>query len=370
MKPIRTVGVIVAAIVLLVAGLYLLGVVRPPTVTVEDEGDWGRVTDDRTEIVTTLRIENPNPIGVSVQKGITATYNVSLNDVRVARGQHTGIEVPPGMSTTTLSTNVSNERIAPWWVAFVRANETVTVSIDGRIRASAFGFTTSRGFPARKRTMLENETPIVDSMTGALSTMEGSYTRRTTIGTGPVSETVTVGYDVERAWATWGAVNRSSTVLLFHVRLHNPSRRVPMPAVPDGIEASIDVNDVSLVDVRGDGFGTRSVDRDAVIAPGETREVVYVAVVDNERIDDWFRSHVRRGERSTIEVRASFLFEVPRTGTTVRVPGDGQIPYTCEMQTAILVDDQESATTCGASASVSPEVPSLSETGAILTTPS
>ena len=66
-----------------------------------------------------------------------------------------------------------------------------------------------------------------------------------------------------------------------------------------------------------------------------------------QKIDDWFRSHVERGERSTIEVRTSLAFESPRTGTTIRVPGDGPVTYTCEFQTAMLVDDQETATTCG-----------------------
>ena len=347
MKPSNVIGAVVVAILVLVAALYLTGVVRPPSVTIEDEGDWGTVTEERTEVVTTLRVSNPNSVGVSLGKGMSASYRVYLNDVRVAQGERTGIDVPRGTSRLELSSYIENDRIAPWWVAFVRANETLTVRVDGRVRARAFGLTTSANFPSQTRTMLANETPIIDSMSGAMSSLEGTYTKEATIGTGSVSETVTVGYEVDRAWATWGSVNRSTTVMLFHVRLYNPGQRIPMPAAPDGLALGIEMNDVSIIDVRGDAFGVRSVDRDALLAPGETREIVYVATMDNDRVDDWFRSHVERGERSTIEVRTSLAFESPRTGTTIRVPGDGPVTYTCEFQTAMLVDDRTAGTTCG-----------------------
>ncbi|MEF8757119.1 MAG: hypothetical protein V5A33_02670 [Halobacteriales archaeon] len=121
-----------------------------------------------------------------------------------------------------------------------------------------------------------------------------------------------------------------------------------MPAAPDGLAASVEMNGVSLVDVRGDAFEVRNLDREAVIRPGETREVVYVAVMDNERVDDWFRRHVERGERSSVEVRTSLVFEAPRTGTRVRMPREGPVVYTCEFRTAMLVDDRETGTTCGA----------------------
>jgi len=343
----KAIGSVLGVAIVLLVALYVTGVVGPPSVAIEDEGDWGTVSEERTEAVTTLRVSNPNPVGLSVGEGMSASYRLYLNDVRVARGEKTGLDVPRGTSTMELSTDIENDRIPPWWVAFVRDNETLTVRVDGKVRARAFGLSTSTRFPAQQRTMLENETPIIDSMSGAISKLEGTYAKEATLGGGPASETVTVGYEVERAWATWGSVNRSSTQILFHVRLHNPSERVPVPAAPDGLAASIEMNDVSLVDVRGDAFGLRGVDREALLRPGETREVVYVAVMDNGKVDDWFRRHVERGERSTIEVRTAFLFEIPRTGNTIRIPGDGPVTYTCEFQTAMLVDGQETATTCG-----------------------
>jgi LEA14-like dessication related protein len=344
----KSVGSVLAVAVVLLVGLYLAGFIGPPSASIADEGDWGTVSQDRTEVVTTLAVENPNPLGISIGERLSAAYRVSMNDVRVASGEQTGLEVPSGTSRMELSTYIDNDRIPPWWVAFVRADETLRVNLTGEIRATAFGLSSSTAFPAQERTMLENETPIIASMSEAIGELEGTYTTEETVGTEPVTETVTVGYEVERAWATWGTVNRSSTEVLFHVRLHNPSERIPVPAAPDGLTSTIEMNDVALVDVEGEGVGVRNLDRDAVIPPGETREVVYVAVMDNEQVDDWFRRHVERGERSNVEVRTSLLFDVPRTGTTIRVPEDGPVTVMCAFQTAMLVDDQETATTCGA----------------------
>lgn len=348
MNPLKKIGSVLAVAVVLLVGLYLVGVIGTPSVSVEDEGEWGTVSQDRTEVVTTLAVENPNPIGISIGDRLSASYQVSMNDVRVATGEETGVDVPSGTSRMELSTYIDNDRISPWWVAFVRADETLRVNVTGEVRAKAFGLSSSTDFPAQERTMLENETPIIDSMSEGIGELEGTYTTEETIGTEPVTETVRVGYEVERAWATWGTVNRSSSEVLFHVRLHNPSERIAVPAAPDGLTATIEMNDVALVDVQGEGVSVRNLDRDAVIPPGETREVVYVAVMDNEQLDDWFRRHVERGERSNVEVRTSLLFEVPRTGTTIRVPEDGPVTYTCGFQTAMLVDDQETSTTCGA----------------------
>jgi PKD repeat protein len=41
------------------------------------------------------------------------------------------------------------------------------------------------------------------------------------------------------------------------------------------------------------------------------------------------------------------VFEVPPTGQTVRLPRNSPVTYDCQLQTAILVDDQTTETNCG-----------------------
>ncbi|MEF8757120.1 MAG: LEA type 2 family protein [Halobacteriales archaeon] len=184
MNVTRAIAVLFIVGIAIAAGLYVTGVIAPPSVTIEDEGDWGTVSEERMEIVTTLGVENPNPMGISIEEGVSASYRVSLNDVRVASGEHTGLDVPRGTSEMELSTYVDNDRIRPWWVAFVRADETLTVHVDGQVRAQAFGLSTATSFPAEERSMFEDETPVVDSMTAGVSELEGTRRRRRS-GRGP-----------------------------------------------------------------------------------------------------------------------------------------------------------------------------------------
>jgi LEA14-like dessication related protein len=95
----------------------------------------------------------------------------------------------------------------------------------------------------------------------------------------------------------------------------------------------------------------RDVAYDSMIPPGQTQEVVFEIQMDNEKIDDWFRSHVENNESTTVESEVRLVFEVEETGTTLRVPEDG-VTYQCQLRTAILVDDQESETNCGSGGGV------------------
>jgi LEA14-like dessication related protein len=79
--------------------------------------------------------------------------------------------------------------------------------------------------------------------------------------------------------------------------------------------------------------------------PGEERTVTYTVEMDNENIDDWFRSHVANEERTELTIKPQLFFEVPETGTEIAVPQDSP-GYTCDFQTGLLVDGQQTETNC------------------------
>lgn len=336
---------------------YYGGVVRPPEVTLADEGDWGAVNEERTEIVTTLAVRNPNPVGVSIGDRVGVQYEATLNGVRLAEGEKRGVTVPSGNSTVELRTDLLNDRIAPWWVEFIRANETVELDAEARVTARA-GLTASNTFTVN-RTLLDDRTPVIDALSATANATRDTYTTNVTAGAELSSrfarfdrtETVTVGYEVERGWATWGPVDRNRTTVLFHFQVHNPGD-VPVPAYPDGFGVSADLNDVRLVQAQGDAFSAESLDEDAVIKPGETREVVLATVIDNRRVDEWFTSHVRRDEVTDIETQLQFVVQEPTTGATFRIPDESPVTYDCRLRTAILVDNRNTSTSCGSIPSV------------------
>lgn len=337
------VGVVVLLVGLAGTGvlLFATGVAGIPSATVEDVGDWGEVTDERTEIVSTVRIDNPNPVGFSVS-GLRAVYAVELNGVAVATGHEEGLDVHPGANTIELRTYVDNAKLAPWWVAYVRANETIAVRASGEASVATPLGRQSFAVPAQHRTVLEDQTPIIDALSAAAAELEGTYTES---AAGP-SGTVTVGYEVRDAYAEWGEVTRANTTVVYHVVVHNPGD-VAVPAVPDGVQFSVEMNGVELFEGGEEAMTARNAAADAVIRPGETREVVLAIRMDNEKIDDWFRSHVREGEHSSVRTSFRLVFRDETTGTTVRVPSGDAVTYTCEIQTGLLVDGQRTTTTCG-----------------------
>lgn len=329
----RVVVALTLVIGLTIGAGFATGVLASPSGGVENVGEWGEVTEERTEIITTLWVDNPNPIGIDLGSSLRADYELAMNDVRLAAGEKEGVNIESGYNTVELRTYIDNERLQPWWVEYVRANETIHLSASGSATADV-GFTSvDIPFPAVEETMQEDSAPIIESLSAAASQSEGSY--------GP--------YEVERGYAEWGDVSQETTTVLFVYEIRN-SGPIPIPAVPGGFEVDVQMNDVELF---GGGTGAmtpQNVAEDATIAPGETQELVFAVEMDNEQIDDWFRSHVENDEQTHVESSVQFVFEVEELGATFRIPEDG-VTYQCDFQTAILID-QESQTDCGTGGSV------------------
>ncbi|WP_459194480.1 LEA/WHy family protein [Halosimplex sp. J119] len=354
----RKVGVALIALVGVVIVLYLLGIVGAPSAGLVDRGDWGEVNDERTEIVTTVWVDNPNPVGVSLGNAVTAEYDLVLNDVLLAEGEKSDIEVPKGNSTTELRTEVVNDRLSNWWVSFIRADETVHLDANATVNVNTPVGTVPYDVH-RQRTMLDDSTPVIDALSASVNETTGSYTESASASSVDDSllgdslgdsDTVTVGYEVQRGWATWGEVTENETTVQFHMRVHNPGD-VPVAAAPDGVGVSVDMNDVRTFEAESGELSTDSIGADTVIPPGETREITYTVTMDNEKVDDWFTSHVRAdagpgAEATAVSAHFQVVFENPATGSEFRFPRDSPVTYDCSFQTAILVDGQNSTSTC------------------------
>jgi len=351
-------------VIVLLIGAVFLGFLGTPSAGVADVGDWGTVTDERTEVVTSLWVDNPTPLGIKLGNGITVDYTLYMNDVGLAAGRKSNISIPSGNNTIEISTSIRNQRLREWWVSYVRANETIPVRINASADVDAGQLSTTVEFPQFDQTMLSTERPVIASMSGVAGAAEGNYTRSVSadelsstafgplLGTVSPSESATVGYEVRRGWATWGNVTDDRTNLLLHFDVHNPSEMVPVPAEPENVGASIRMNDVALLNATGDDVALRNPGNfttlesfgGPVIPPGETKHVLYAVEMDNDRIDDWFRSHVRREEVTDLRAQFQLVFEAG--SQQFRVPQADPLAYECRLQTGILVDGQETTTNC------------------------
>lgn len=347
-----------------IAGGFYTGAIQfqEPKAGLQDIGDWGGVTEKRTEIITTLWVQNPNQFGIALGGNVQVSFQLYLNEVNLAEGEKSGISIQPGDNTVELSTEVRNQKIPQWWVAFIQNNETIPVRAVPTATVRAGPITASPELPTHNETLLTNSTPVSSGLSQAASRLEGRYT--TNISTDDRSdrfnfdsENTTIGYVVREGWATWGSVTEESTVVNFHFLLHNPSESVPMPEEPEHLGAIVEMNGIEMFRAQGDDFTFESISNatnetyakeEGRLQPGETKEVVYAVEMDNDKIDEWFTSHVRKGEQTNIRVELQVIFKAQ--GITFRLPEDSPAAYTCSLQTGILVDGQETETTC-----ISPE---------------
>jgi len=370
MGVLRKLVVAVVLLVVVIAAAFVTGLLGTPSAGLEDHGDWGNVTENRTEIITTVWVDNPNPVGIKVSDSVEVSYQLTLNDVQLATGGKSGISVPSGNNTVPVSTYLHNEDIAPWWVSFVNDNETIpvraesTAKLDGMVSATA-------DLPTYETTLLTNSTPVITALSEVASGTEGEYTETLSgdeledrlgssvgddlVSDGSLTDTeseVTVGYEIREGWAEWGEVDENTTTVYFHFRVHNPGD-VPVPASPENVGINVDMNGVEMFSgqandttlVNADEFAVDDSLGGRVLEPGETQNAVYAVEMDNDKIDDWFRSHVTNGEQTDIRTEMKLVFSIG--DVEFAVPAENPIAYTCELQTAILVDDQATETNCG-----------------------
>jgi len=318
-------AVVGVVLVTATAAAWAGGAFEAPTAGVVEEGEWGAVGEERTEVVTTVWIDNPNPVVAAAGTPVTVEYGVAMNGVTLAEGER-GLSLQQGNQTREITVALRNDRLQEWWVEYVRSDETVTTDIEATARGGV-GPARDSFTIERETTHLANETPMIDAVEGAVSDLEGSYVD----GEGdPLAE-------VREVTATWGPADADTTTVRVRATVHNAGDE-PLPAAAfEDLAATVRANDVVLVDVDRRAVALADVDTEETIAPGETRTVTFRVPMDTDRVDDWFRSHVRNGERTDLSVRVQATVEDPATGRVVTVPR-GDATYDCAFQTAILVD--------------------------------
>ncbi len=307
------------------AAAWAGGAFEAPSAGVVEAGEWGAVTEERTEVVTTVWVDNPNPVVAAAGTPVTVEYSVAMNGVTLAAGDR-GLSLQQGNQTREITVALRNDRLQEWWVAYVRADETVRTDVEATARGGV-GPARDSFTVERENTHLANETPMIDAVEGAVSELEGTYVG----GDGdPLAE-------VRAVTATWGPADTDTTTVRLRATVHNAGDE-PLPAAAfEDLTATVRANGVPLVDVDRRAVDLATVDAGETIAPGETRTVTFGVPIDTDRVDDWFRSHVRNGERTDLSVRVQATVEDPATGRVVTVPR-GDATFDCTFQTAILVD--------------------------------
>ncbi|WP_336036890.1 LEA type 2 family protein [Halobacterium yunchengense] len=303
-SKLRIAATVLGGLGLVVGGAFAAGVLGVPSVE-RVENRFGDVDEAETAIETDLVVQNPNPVGVRLG-GLRVDYAVSMNDVEMARGEKRGVGVGAGNSTVNLTTYLQNDRVPEWWVSHVRNGETTAMTVDATVRSSTLGQSTS--FQPASRTI---ETDVIGQF-------NSSEDRPVNADAPLVEDPVLV---IERTNASWGEVTAAETPIDIEFRVYNPKAS---PVVVSNVGYNITMNDVQV------GSGETE---DTTTIPGKTSRVVETpTAMSNERLDEWWVSHVRNDQ--TTELRIDFYAEVepPGSDDPVRVPLDG-MTYTKTIET-------------------------------------
>ena len=304
----RLVGVVLLVVLVVlgsIAGAFAFGFVGVPNV-VSSESRFGGVNESTTTIRTDVVVNNPNPIGLD-RENATISHAVQMNGVPVAEGTKRGVSLPPGNSTRSITTYMENERIPEWWVTHIRRGERTQVAVATRVYSPAL----DDSFAVPGGRVLE---------TDLLSEFNSNETR-------PVDADVPfregpVLY-VNRTSAEWGEVSETETPIESTFRVYNPLS-VPIPITELGY--TIRMNGVRV--------GNGSTDGVRVLDSGRVTPVNTTLTINATRLDEWWVTHLRENQETTVRVSFRLRADLPVVGT-VGLPVD-VLTYTTELETDLL----------------------------------
>jgi len=276
------IGVSVLFVVLAVVAA-LIGIIEAPK-AVEISSKWGDVTQESTEVLTTVVLENPNPFGISIGSG-RIEADVLLNHTKVGQGALDNVSLPEGRSTKEITTIIHNSRVPEWWPSHVSNSELSDVEIRAVGSLEVLGRTVLVRAP--KVTVQEIETDIL-SRTRSNAPEE--------VSAGPIAVTI-----VSRTFH-WGETTRETTEIDGSMVVRNESE-VPLPL------SRLDFN----VSMNGVLVAQATTADPAVLAPQSNTTIPLHTAIDNSQMLAWWPTHINNGERTsyTIDVVAVVEGDIP-----------------------------------------------------------
>lgn len=298
-----------------------------PSFGVIDKGDWQNISEESITVSSEFWINNPNPVGLSLGF-IDLEYSAEANNITLARGSINGVDLGTGNNTRTLETELLQENIPEWWVSHLKNGENSTVAAPVTVKTPIESFSI-------EAFSQEIETDITSRIEKSLSSMEGSYTgpgiQQSQAG---VSVEVRPELEVRDFKASWGEISSEESEVLMDMKVHNPnSYAIPTPSFGGKAE----LNNVTLANWTANAEPLTTLPESGMIEPGETEELRFTVGLQNQKMDEWLESHIKREEYTEANINAHLIFSFE--GEEFRVPSGG-MSCRIEIQTGILVDNQ------------------------------
>lgn len=256
------------------------------------ESEWGEITDDEAEIRTRVVLDGRHLVNAHVES-VGLRYEAYMNGVRVARSEKKGVSLNRRNTTAHLSAYINRSRLLRWWHTHVNNGERTRLVIKPQVTVdlpsidlSALDFA-GLGVPPTRPPVssVSVETPnyVTEFDTGILESIRTDE-RMTATAFG---RTVFAVHGID---ARWGEADEDETPIELRVKVENPN---PFAVGLEDIGYTVKMNGVRVGEGRVD---------DLRLSARDTEVVSSVAVLKNERISDWWATHLRRKEKTETEI--------------------------------------------------------------------
>lgn len=280
-------------------------------VRAEVDSEWGEVDERSAEIRTEIRFPSPNAMFPSpeVVNGNVGSFGVEyvaeMNGVRVAEAEKSGVRLDPHRTVVRLDARMENGSIRDWWKSHIESGEESQMRVKPRLRLNLAMSDIGVRVPSYR----------ADIDTDVLGFLNEADRREKTV----LGRTV---FAVDEVDADWGEPDGDETPVKVTAAVENPT---PFPVGFSDIVCDVRMNGVGV----GDGGTVEGFS----LGPGETDEVDLRVTLDNDRLPEWWATHVDNGEQTEITVDVYGAVDV--FGKQFRVH---LLTYSGEVETSVLTD--------------------------------
>ncbi len=257
---------IALALIVLIAGCLSVGKPVIKKITYR----WGKVNESTTEILVNVDVYNPNPFPIPLKDIV---LNLYMNRIKMGEGHAIKAEIPAhSESNIVIALFLDNDKIPEWWVSHIRNGEKTVMDIKGYLvfDLKVFEFKYPISFTNTIQTNIlssistsKPETVSIDGLSVVLKSIESH----------------------------WGNVNESTTEIVSVADVYNPNP-IPIPVI--GFNYIIKMNGITV------GEGREILN--TIIPPKGEKRLTFVTKIENDKLKEWWISHINNGEKTIVEV--------------------------------------------------------------------
>ena len=299
-------ALVVVLLVVAVAVLFFGGFLKAPEIKAVNIS-WGEVTAEETVVHGQVRINNRLPVGLG-SSNVGLEVMVDFYEAAVFTLALPAFRLDKGESTLDLQGTMRMKGLPMWWPEFVNNGEVLAIRVRPRIHVKVLGRQLEQGFPGiesqasmpllrdvgsdQPQTMGFDDAPLLEIVKSP-----GDH-----FVVGPPKPSRPL-LTIESWEIHWGTVTQETTQLLGTIVLVN-EMDVPLPV--QGLGLGIDMNKIEVVPE------TRITPSQPVLPPKEPVPFALDVQVDNDKLVQWWATHLQRGEETDVTARIGVTVVLPK----------------------------------------------------------